>query len=278
MSIVLGGRKVDTPGVTTISWLDDPRVPRTPHTNPRAYRIRAVVLHTTSGRPSGLAPGGKTPRDPFAWARDAADNARVVSWDATVNTDGTVTWQNDPLTGITWHATQVNPYTLGIEIAQGPNGEVYQAQMDATVRLLDVLTAELGIQRQIPWYQGAPDRRVLTRLRPEGGAGADVVGVYGHRNVTSEKSDPGDQIFNALAAAGYEKFDLEAQQDKQEWAARQASLGITPDGVPLGQTVQALVNAGKAAGIWVSRGASVLLPLVALTLGAGALWWYASRH
>jgi len=251
MAVVLGGRRVEVPGVRTVSWLDDARVPRTPHVTPRRARVQLVVLHTTEGgAPAAADPGGYVPRDPSALPRYAATSA--VSWDATVLPDGTVAWQNDPATGFTWHANQLNDRSVGIELQEGPAGHVTQAQVDALVPLVDFLTGYFGIQRQVPYVGGRPDPRLVPRLLADGGA--TVVGVVGHRNANPDKADPGDAPLAALRAAGYEGFDLVAGEDLAAWAARQRALGVPADGVPGPATAAALARRGHPGGVLVARG------------------------
>ncbi len=271
MSIVLGGQRVEIPGVTSISWLDDPRALKTPKTNPRTEPIKMIVWHVTSTTPTVITPGvGPTSRDPFYWSRDSALNNRGASWDGTIRRDGVLLWHNDPLTAFTWHGRSVNPRSVGIEIESG-NGTVYQAQIDTMVKLARKLSPALGVQEQIPWRNGAPDRRVIDRIAA---GGQDVVGHIGHRNVTSEKSDPGDAVFLALKAAGFEGFDYQSGEDKQAWATRQQALGLAPDGVPGRATVAALTQAGYADGIWTKGKGSPLLWL-AMVVAGGGLAYYA---
>ena len=61
MSIVINGKKIETPGLQTISWLDDPKVPKATDLNPREMWIRAIVLHTVHGKSGRLLPGLSRP-------------------------------------------------------------------------------------------------------------------------------------------------------------------------------------------------------------------------
>src|SRR5512147_2646444 len=108
MSMIIGGRRFDVPGVEVISWLDNPSVPETiRNTQPRRQRIQLITLHATSGRPTGVLPGFGTSRG-FYWAHDSAFNSGRVSWDATALLDGRVLWQNDPARRFTWHGNAPN--------------------------------------------------------------------------------------------------------------------------------------------------------------------------
>lgn len=276
MSGVFNGERFEVPGVPIISWLDDPRALKTAKTNPRTQRISMIVSHVTSGTPTVVTPGaGPASTNPFYYSSDAALNTRTdnPSWDATIRRDGVVLWHNDPATAFTWHAMSVNPRSIGIEMETSADGKIYQIQIDHFVKLAQALTRMAGIQEQIPWYNGAPDRRVIPRIAA---GGQDVTGVVGHRNQTDQKSDPGDPVFQALAAAGFEKFDLVAGTDKQTWAARQSAIGLTPDGIPGPATTARLRAEGYSDGIWVAgQGTSLLTWAVLLivgSVGAYGLW------
>lgn len=258
MAVVIGGRRVETP-FASVSWLDDPaRAPRTPHTSPRDRRVRSIVLHTIKGVLGPVRPGLKNSTRADAEARYQASPACRVSWDGTLNTDGTLLWQNDPVERFTWHATSQNPVSLGIELVQDDDGAVYDGQLQVLVRVLDVLTRELRIQRQIPWVGAGVPRGVRPRLDEHGAKqGADWVGVCTHYQITTNRG-PGDTVvpFEYLARAGYERFDLDAGEDLAAWKARQRALGMTGadvDGVPLDKTCAALEAGGHAHGLWVSR-------------------------
>jgi hypothetical protein len=79
-----------------------------------------------------------------------------------------------------------------------------------------------------------------------------MVGIFGHRDNTERRGrwDPGEVVFQMLAARGVEQFDFAAGEDLEVWAKRQRELGITADGVPGPGTVAALKAAGYVDGIW----------------------------
>ena len=261
MSIILDGKKIETPGLETVSWLDDPKVPQATHGNPRNQWIRAIVMHTVHGKSGKLLPGFSKPSTRAeSYAKYQANTSRDVSWDYTIDTDGTIIASNDPVKFYTWQATSVNPFTLGIELVQEDNGDLYEGQMDVAVRFLDLLTRELAdrehpIQRQIPLtVDSHPVTGVIKRIADATSA-KSVVGIYGHRNQTSNRGpgDPGDFVFKALQAAGYKGFYLDNQEDLIFWKSIQTRLGLSPDGVPGPATQQALLNAGHKHGLWVER-------------------------
>lgn len=262
MSIVLNGEKVATPGLETISWLDDPKVPKATDVNPRTVWLRAIVLHTVHGKTGKLLPGLSKPSTRAeSYAKYQANTSRDVSWDYTIDTDGTIVVSNDPIKFYTWQATSVNPFTLGIELVQEDNGDLYEGQIEVTVRFLDLLTRELAdrghpIQRQVPMsVNGTPVKGVISRIANSETA-KQVVGVYGHRNQTSNRGagDPGDFIFDALLKAGYKGFNLDTKDDVTFWKDIQTRLGVTPaDGIPGRDTQKALLAAGYKHGLMVTR-------------------------
>ncbi|WP_394826582.1 N-acetylmuramoyl-L-alanine amidase [Pendulispora albinea] len=205
--------------------------------------IRALVLHTTRGIPGGrdlrpqkilpgLGPARRTARATNQWW---SSNGTCAGAHLLVDFDGTVACFADLVTEMTYHATSVNAHTIGIEIAQGPNAELWEGQLDAVVHLVDWLTARFDIQRQIPdLYRGS-----LARLR-EGGR--DVVGVYGHRDQSAMRGegDPGNEVFRRLGDVGYEPFDFGSGADRMAWRPRQRLLGVADDGVAGPMTCNAI--------------------------------------
>lgn len=261
MSLVLNGQLVATPGVETVSWLDDPKVPMTTDGYARMQWIRAIVLHTVHGKIGGLKPGIKPSTRAEAYAVYQAHTARDVSWDYTIDTDGTVVVSNDPLKRVCWHATTVNPFSIGIEMVQDDNGDLYEGQLESVVKFLDTITRELAdrghpIQRQIPvGADGKPVRGVIPRLADQIKC-KQVVGIYGHRNQTSNRGpgDPGDFIFQALLNAGYKGFNYDTGEDLTFWKGQQTRMGLQIiDGVAGHQVQTKLLQEGKAHGLWTPR-------------------------
>jgi len=262
MSIILDGRTVEVPNVTTVSYVENPTSvpPATDFYDRKRAWVQAIVLHTVHGSRGALKPGRRDSRRDEVYAQYQANSDRHVSWDATVDTDGSVAWSNDPLQRITWHATAWNTRSLGIELVQDHDGSVYEDQIAALVALLDVLTRELGIQRQIPWRQGKPIANVIPRADElAADRGRTLVGVFGHRNNTRNRGpgDPGDWPFLALARAGYEGFDFSNSEDLGIWRSRQEAAGLQRDdvdGIPGPMTRAAIESKlGRKRGLWVSR-------------------------
>lgn len=254
MALVINGIDVDISGTRTVSWKQDGAfalaIPN--DGRPRRSPVTAITLHTTEGKLGPVRPGFGAQRDlakrnATYWRRsDTHAGAHLL-----VDTDGLVACTCDLATTTTYHAGSVNEFTVGIEICQARGAVLYAEQLQVVVRLVDFLTATFGIQRQIP----LPYKRRLKRLAEHG---RSFVGVFGHRDQTSSRGrgDPGDAIFELLAAAGYERFDLEASQDIEVWKARQRALGMPEaqvDGVPDARTRAFLVAAGYPDGLWVRR-------------------------
>jgi len=247
--LVLAGKQIETPFASK-SWLDDPayRIANDKASRSANTWIRGITLHTTHGKyPQPIIPGMGMPGSALAnilyWNRSPA----YASAHLLLDQDGTVCQCADLVTETTWHATSVNPITVGVEICQAADGSLYQGQIDVAVSLCDWLTVQLGIQRQVPQaYANKPIQRLVDGAR-------DFVGIFGHRDQTSDRGrgDPGDFVMDALVKAGYERFDLDRLEDRTAWRERQARLGIVADGLPGKATVAALKS--NPDGLWVRR-------------------------
>jgi len=267
MGFVIGGNNEGAPGLTCVSWRDDARIPRLStgaDGRPRSTRwVRGIVLHTTKGIPGGrdrraqkILPGrGPDRGSDVKVARFWSTEPKQSGAHLVVDHDGSIVCTADLALECAFHAGPVNDVTVGIEIYQGGEAEMYAEQLDTVVRLVDWLTARFGIQRQIPdAYRGGP----ITRLAA---GGRNVVGVYGHRDVTENRGagDPGDAIFGLLAAAGYETRDLEVSGDRAVWKDRQRMLveetgaALDIDGIPGPATCRAIEQIGRSRGMWIPR-------------------------
>ncbi len=276
MSLIFNNKKITIPGLVTVSYIDGvPHVKRVTDFNARKETIRMIVGHTHKGIKGNLLPGmGPNSTIDEALARYQVNTERAVSWDYTIDFNGEIICQNDPNLNFTWQAGNVNPRSLGFEMIQKDNGDVYEGEIEKAVFLIDVLTALLGIQRQIIWdnsrsvlklglgSKNCPKVGVVKRLQVDGGK--DVVGIVGHRNITKDRGpgDPGDHLFWALQKAGYMCFDLDKEEDLQFWKAKQKELGFSEaecDGIALKKTVAALKVKGHKHGMLVSRPVDDLL-------------------
>jgi hypothetical protein len=208
--LMLNGRLVPVPGLEIVSFASG-AVPRTTDGRARtADKISAVVIHTTRGVAGArLRPGSRASVLAESLARYQASTTRDVSWDFTVDTDGTVVQSNDPGTWYTWHAEHANGYSIGIEMVQQQDSpDLWQAQIDATVRLVTVLCEVFNIPKvTVVNASGAPESGIVRDWQEadEGGRQLAFNGVAGHRNLTRNKGpgDPGDLPFQALLAAGF---------------------------------------------------------------------------
>lgn len=262
MSIVLKGQKIEIPGLVTRSYLDGiPHIKLITDHSPRTRWLQMICAHTHHGTKGKLLPGvGPDTTIDDALARYQVNTKLCVSWDYTVDQNGDVTVQSDPTKTCSWQAGQsgINNRSLGLEMVQTRTGDVYEGQIGKTVLLIDALTALLGIQRVIVWdsSKNAPKTGIVKRLQEDGGI--DFVGILGHRNCSKDRGpgDPGDYLFLALKAAGYETFDLDKQEDLKAWKERQKALGIPEadcDGIPGPKTLAALKAAGHKHGMYVRR-------------------------
>lgn len=286
--LVINGQQQETP-FPSKSWMDDPafRLVSRQRSDRHDPWVHGITIHTTQGKdPQPILPGLGTAGGALANIRYWNGSPNFASAHLLVDKDGTVIQAADLASEVTWHATSVNSHTIGIEVVQGSDGSLYQGQIDTLIKLVDWLTDKFRIQRQIPApYQGRPLERLSS-------GGSDFVGVYGHRDQTSNRGrgDPGDTIMDALHNAGYERYDLNAGEDKQVWMDRQRQLGISdPDGVPGPSTVEALKRSGRTSGLWVLRGGAsittgsamaanqntVIIAVLIIALGVGTVAWSA---
>lgn len=218
--MIVNGVRVPCPGVREIvTWLDDPRrAPRVTDGRTRTHPPVAVVLHTTRGREGALVDGpapASTQAETLALYQSRT--AREVSWHLTVDTDGTVLQQADLVSWSCWHAGHANGWTIGVELVQRADGAVYVSQLDTAVSLVQAICDVTAIPRRVPVdRKGAPLRVSVAAWRSPGasrpGLGERWPGVIGHRNLTDDRGpgDPGDAVFRALLAAGFEAHVVSA--------------------------------------------------------------------
>lgn len=212
--------------------------------------IRQIIVHgTRGGWPQAIRPGaGAGGRDKVVaefWRGDPEHSAAQL----VVDTDGTVACLCDLAHVAAYHATVSNDWSIGIEMAQVGESEVYEATLAATVRLVRALCYHFAIPFQMPTaYQGKPLERMLT-------GGKDCVGVFGHRDNTTRRGrgDPGDAIMAALEQATAERMDFDRDQDIMMWKLRQAKLNamgetLTVDGICGPGTMAAMRRHGFESG------------------------------
>lgn len=233
--LLLSGRLVPVPGLTIVppashsgpAWA---RLDRSDCTSRHEW-IRQVIVHTTGGRwPQpilpGQGPGGEAARYADIWQTDPTHSAAHL----VVDSAGTVACLADLVECTAYHAEASNRWSIGIEMVQGKDGSLHQATIDATARLVAAICDAIGIPEQMPRgpYHGAPLRHMefvdAAGRRQIGGPG--YVGVFGHRDNTSARGrgDPGDAIWTALAARGFEGLDYDSDEDLATGTRRQAVL------------------------------------------------------
>ena len=265
MALVIRDKEVEVPGLDIRSWKQDPKL----KLDTRDYRkrpdtwVRGIILHTTKGIPggpdrrpqdirSGRGPDtGRDERIPQMWALDD----RRAGAHLIVDHDASIVCAADLQEHAAFHAGNVNNVTIGVEIYQGSEAELYEDQLKAVVKLVDFLTKTFSIQRQLHWPYG---RQALKRGLKRG---LDMVGVFGHRDVSNNRGrgDPGDAIMEMLRDAGYESFNFALNEDKEVWMERQEAFDLLPDGVPGPATANAMLAEtlpdGRfcSTGLWVER-------------------------
>jgi len=119
-----------------------------------------------------------------------------------------------------YHCSQVNPYSIGIEMYQELDGTITEATLNTAVKICDVICTFLSIPKQFPSSNSImkefarPDgkaHKTKKRAYMEGGlSGKEFFGVFGHRNATRNrgKGDPGDLVFDKLTKFGFIRLDI----------------------------------------------------------------------
>jgi len=209
--IVAGGlTPVEAPEV--ITYLSDPHVaPRVTDGKQRTReKVTGIVLHTSRGVRGHVRPGAFPSKRAELLALYQSRTTRDVSWHLTIDTDGTVIQQADAALWMCWHAGHANGWSVGIECVQQPDtGDLWSVQVDACVAVVEALCGALGIARRTPvGRDGKPWAGLIHEQQEasEGGLGRPFAGVLGHRALTRNRGpgDPGDVIFDALLARGFE--------------------------------------------------------------------------
>lgn len=211
--------------------------------------VRQLVIHATGGGSAqhvkvGRGPGGRARAVAEYWRGDPVHSGSHL----VVDSDGSVACLADLATVCAYHATVSNDWSVGIEMAQEPDGGIYEATFDATVAVCGAVADALGIPRQFSAdaYNGHPLARLLD-------GGPHVVGAYGHRNNTERRGwgDPGDEIWKRLAAAGWTGVQLAHDEDLHLGKLRQSALNargesLVVDGVLGPASISAMRRQGFA--------------------------------
>lgn len=257
------------PGVTVVNYVDDPsiRLPREDGTPRPRHEVTCIVVHSTLGapdkdfpHPQTLIPGkGPSTNLGRALAEMWGTDHRCAGAHAGVDHDGVVYCLQDMLLWESYHATNVNARSIGIEYRQGrKQSEFYGVQLVAG-RLFTIWNAVyFGVQRMVPKvYRGHPSARLATGAK-------DFYGIFGHRDQSNDRGvgDPGDFIMNSFKPY-CEVFDIDANEDLDTWSKRQKWLGFTGrdvDGIPGAKTRAALIRLGFNAGQWMAPPRGIVIP------------------
>ena len=159
----------------------------------------------------------------------------------------------------------MNDISVGIEMFQDSNGGITEATIASAVLIGDVLTRELGIQRQFPSETAictrfaSPFKRHKYTYIAVGKAGKDYCVLLGPRNLTLNRGvgDPGDLHWHAFSDAYYLKFDVDQGNHLEAWYMTQSVclvwIAVNVHCVPVTRTSTHLHLMGIHHGIWVPR-------------------------
>ncbi|MDQ3295056.1 MAG: N-acetylmuramoyl-L-alanine amidase [Myxococcota bacterium] len=217
----------------------------------RTSWVRQIILHTTKGtHPQHVIPGkGPNGADKIVadfWRGDPEHSAAHI----VIDRDGSVACLADLAAHCAYHATTSNDWSVGLELYQERNGGIYEAVLDAAVKLVPAICEILQIPFQIAGddYAGKPIARMLT-------GGPDCVGIFGHRDNTDRRGrgDPGDEIYRRLIDAGAEPLWFAQRDDIEAWSRRQRRLvlwgeRLMVDGICGPSTLAAMRRRGFANG------------------------------
>lgn len=252
--LLIGGLVVPVDGVDIANPLDTPwcRLDAGDYHARRTSWIRQVIIHgTRGGWPQhvlpGAGPGGRDKVVAEFWRGDPEHSAAPI----VVDTDGSAACLADVVKAAAYHATVSNDLSIGIEMAQTGDNDVYEATLKSTVKIARALCDHLDIAWQMPSHAYANEP--IARMVADGGR--DCVGVFGHRDNTSRRGrgDPGDAIVTELRFAGCEPLNFNAREDLTVWMRRQAKLVkmgdlLVIDGVAGPATVRAMRRRGFRSG------------------------------
>lgn len=235
--ILFGGKLYTVDGLNVVSPGDLPFV--TLDAGDRMVRnsdITQIVIHTTKGLwPQhvipGAGPGGRAKAVADFWRGDKNHSAAQF----VIDNNGVVYCLCDVKKFAAYHATTANPMSIGIEIYQEAGGGIYEAALQACVKLVRFLCKLCKIPYQGPKrvYNNLPLRRMITGL--PGKRGLDCIGVFGHRDIawdyikktsTRGRGDPGDIIFDYLFKDGMAGWDYSTGGDLVFWKGMQLMLNM----------------------------------------------------
>lgn len=280
MSLQFYGKRIST--LPLVVSAGDPEVEVLAATRGKAKKIRpntrkvyrrkpghwssGLVLHTTKGTVNKETPGLISSVLDWIYSESQVNTSRDASWHVQVDLDASAIQSVDAGLYATWHAGQVNLYADGWELVQGPDRNLTTGQLDLCVELIDEWTWQMGVPRIIPWdpRTDRPYAGMLSAALTANGAGKSLCMVYGHRNVwgldkhgnlkaVRGAGDPSDEPFEALAAAGYLRMDVEGGEYHGWIKEQQRRFGLAPDGIAGPQLRSAWIREGRPGGMLVSR-------------------------
>jgi len=222
------GLRVASPGPGQEKWIS---------LSPRDYEprstswIRMITLHSTQGKhPTPTIPGAGKGGTAHATADFWRDDPRHSAAQIIVDDNRDVFVLCDLKKIEAYHASTVNPFSIGIEQRQRPSdGGIFEATYQATMALVPVLCklARMPLQHARRSYNGSIIKRLLYGGQVEE---RKCVGIFGHRDnawdfekrtSTRGRGDPGDEVYRRLEAIGSEGFDYDAYEDITTWQPRQ---------------------------------------------------------
>jgi hypothetical protein len=266
--IILNKKPLAMPGFDITNFVDNPKLKLAPgdvrlRTMIERGWVHLIVYHTTGGIPGGTDLRPQVIKPGFGPSSNGGERV-VASWTHDTNRpggaqiiidfDGKIYCCCDLIMEAAYHAGRANGVSVGIEVVQGRDAVLYEEQIALAARFGVALcrVMPVPIQCQIPkWYHGPIKRFVDSHMD-------DVVGIVGHRDLTSNRGqgDPGDAMMDALGKLGCEKLSFECYEDVIVWKQRQAVLGVAYlDGIPGPHTVELLKRAGHKDGLWGSLNA-----------------------
>lgn len=257
MTLLINGSAVAVPGVRIVPPRAEPWIKLVRGEERELPVTQAIVHKTIADDPEQIDPSpGPTAR--FGGAEDTIRNwlEKLKSGTQLVTGhDGTVVQTEDLATFVGYHAHTANERSFGIEIKEHVGGRVHLAALQSSLSVVLVACSHLGIQWQCPirYREGKP----LARFS-DGRGGADLVGIFGHRDTTGKRGyhDPGDAWFGMARARGVEAFDFARGQDldvwstRQEWLVKEGVYAGAIDGIPGPRTTAALAQLGYPDGIF----------------------------
>src|SRR5262245_30881382 len=143
--LIIDGAEVEVPGLAVSNWNDNPRfrlrIGQPNGANDGRKRktrwVRQIILHTTKGIPGGkdhrpqkvlpgVGPVGTQAEGVARWwsVSELCSGAHLVC-----DFDGSWLCLADLAAECAYHATTVNDVSIGIEICQGGDAEIYEGQL-----------------------------------------------------------------------------------------------------------------------------------------------------